>query len=614
MKGKRQKISEIVMMGNEAMARGLLESGVQCATSYPGTPASEILEAVIRFKKQEKLPLFAEWAINEKVAFEQALAQSYLGRRAAVSMKQVGLNVASDPLMSAAYIGVKGGFIIIAADDPGPKSSQTEQDSRFQAFFAKVPVFDPSSPLEAKEMIPRALALSEKYAIPVMLRPTTRVCHSRQPIPLYPLPEPNSEASFEKNPTRWAATPGFRYKLHQELNRKLEDMARENPVLRNWKEPAEKKPLAILASGVPYALVHDLLLDKKMLGQIPLFKVDQPFPLPVQEMKKFLKPFKTVLVLEETYPLIEMQLADGLRLRGRRDGLIPAEGELTVDVLHRVLADLLGWEKKAAAAPEPKGRRPSLCPGCAHRSAFWAIKKTFPKGIFPGDIGCYTLGINMGVVDTCLCMGASITTATGLYQGFAAAGREVPPIVATIGDSTFFHAGIPALVNAVHQKAKFVLVILDNSTVAMTGGQPAPNLPTLSDGSPAQPIDLERMVRACGVEFLEVLDPYDIGQMTAVLKKAGAYIQGENNGVAVIIARHPCMVYGRHLPQERPAGRVKILEEECDGCGFCVTQFDCPAIVQEIKKQPARILEEFCTDCGTCLTVCPKKHIRREAS
>ena len=186
MTAKRKKIGEIVMMGNEAMARGLLESGVQCATSYPGTPASEILEAVIRFKKKEKVPLFAEWAINEKVAFEQALAQSYLGRRAAVSMKQVGLNVASDPLMSAAYIGVKGGFLIISADDPGPKSSQTEQDSRFQAFFAKIPVFDPSSPQEAKEMIPRALALSEKYQIPVLLRPTTRVCHSRQPIPLIP--------------------------------------------------------------------------------------------------------------------------------------------------------------------------------------------------------------------------------------------------------------------------------------------------------------------------------------------------------------------------------------------------------------------------------------------
>jgi len=614
MGAKRKKIGEIVMMGNEAMARGLLESGVQCATSYPGTPASEILEAVIRFKKQEKVPLFAEWAINEKVAFEQALAQSYLGRRAAVSMKQVGLNVASDPLMSAAYIGVKGGFLIISADDPGPKSSQTEQDSRFQAFFAKIPVFDPSSPQEAKEMIPRALALSEKYAIPVLLRPTTRVCHSRQPIPLYPLPEPNPEASFEKNPARWAATPGFRFKLHQELNRKLEAMARENPVLKNWKEPAEKKPLAILASGVPYALVHDFLLDKKMLGQIPLFKVDQPFPLPVQEMKKFLKPFKSVLVLEETYPLIEMQLADGLRLRGRRDGLIPAEGELTVDVLHRVLAELLGWEKMAETVPEPKGRRPTLCAGCAHRSAFWAIKKTFPKGIFPGDIGCYTLGINMGVVDTCLCMGASITTATGLYQGFNASGREVPPIVATIGDSTFFHAGIPALVNAVHQKAKFILVILDNSTVAMTGGQPAPNLATLSDGSPAEPIELERMVRACGVEFLEVVDPYDVQKMTTVLKKAGAYIQDEKNGVAVIIARHPCMVYGRQLLPERPAARVVIEKEECDGCGFCVTQFDCPAIVQEVKKQPARILEEFCTDCGTCLTVCPKKHIRREAS
>ena len=306
-----------------------MEAGVQCATSYPGTPASEILEAVLRFKKQEHLSVFAEWAINEKIAFETALAQSYLGRRAAVSMKQVGLNVAADPLMSAAYIGVKGGFVIIAADDPGPKSSQTEQDSRFQAFFAKIPVFDPSSPLEAKEMVSQAFELSEKYALPVLLRPTTRVCHARQPVPLYPLPETDKKAFFERNPGRWAATPNFRYLLHRELNQKLQAIAKENPAPKNWVKKGEPSPLAIVASGVPYALAHDILLDAKMSGQVPLFKVDQPYPLPVEELKKFLKEYKTVLVLEETYPLIEMQLADGLKLLGRRDGSVPAEGELT---------------------------------------------------------------------------------------------------------------------------------------------------------------------------------------------------------------------------------------------------------------------------------------------
>ncbi len=608
---KKGIIGEVIMMGNEAIARGLLESGVQCATSYPGTPASEILESVIRFKNQEKVPIFAEWAINEKVAFETALAQTYLGRRAAVSMKQVGLNVAADPLMSAAYIGVKGGFVIIAADDPGPKSSQTEQDSRFQAFFAKIPVFDPSSPLEAKEMIPRAFALSEKYGIPVLIRPTTRVCHARQPIPLYPIPAPKKEAFFERNPGRWAATPGFRYILHKALNLKLEEIARENPSLKSWKKKDRPSALAIVASGVPYALVHDVLLDTGKIREVDLFKIDQPYPLPVKDLKKFLKTYKTVLVLEETYPLIEMQLADGLKLKGRRDDSIPAEGELTPDIVHHLLARLLNWKLKGEPLPEPKGRRPALCPGCPHRSAFWAIKKTFPKGIFPGDIGCYTLGMNMGVVDTCLCMGASITTATGLYQGYKASDQPIPPLVATIGDSTFFHAGIPALVHAVHQKARFILVILDNSTVAMTGGQPTPNLTTLSDGSPAQPIDLETMVKACGVTFLETVDPYDVQAMIRILKKAGEYIRQEDGGPAVIIARHPCLVYGRHLlPQEKP-GQVVLPEEDCDGCGICVTLFDCPAMVQKGKKQPVQILEEFCTHCGTCITVCPKKRIRR---
>jgi len=295
---KGKKIGEVIMMGNEAMARGLLESGVQCTTSYPGTPASEILESVIRIKTEEKLLIFAEWAINEKVAFETALAQSYLGRRTAVAMKQVGLNVAADSLMSAAYIGVRGGFVIISADDPGPKSSQTEQDSRFQAFFAKIPVFDPSSPLEAKKMISRAFDLSEKYAIPVLIRPTTRVCHARQPVPLYPIPEPDRKASFERNPGRWAATPGFRFILHRELNQKLQAIAKENPIPKGWINKTKPSPLAIVASGVPYALVHDILLDTKMSSQVPLFKVDQPYPLPMEELKKFLKGYKKVLILE----------------------------------------------------------------------------------------------------------------------------------------------------------------------------------------------------------------------------------------------------------------------------------------------------------------------------
>ncbi len=609
---KKKKIGQEIMMGNEAMARGLLEAGVQCATSYPGTPASEILETLIRIKKKERLSIFAEWAINEKIAFETALAQSYLGRRAAVSMKQVGLNVAADPLMSAAYIGVKGGFVIIAADDPGPKSSQTEQDSRFQAFFAKIPVFDPSSPLEAKEMISRAFDLSEKYGIPVLLRPTTRVCHARQPVPLYAIPEPDTKASFDRNPGRWAATPNFRYLLHKELNQKLQDMAQENPIPGGWTKTDRPEPLAIVASGVPYALVSDILLDAKMSGKVPLFKVDQPYPLPVERIKKFLKGYKTVLVLEETAPLIEMQLADGLRLRGRRDGSIPAEGELTPDQIHRLLARLLNWETPGEPVAEPKGRRPTLCPGCPHRSAFWAIKKTFPKGIFPSDIGCYTLGMNMGVVDTCLCMGASISIATGLFQGFQTAGQPIPPIVATIGDSTFFHAGIPALVQAVHQKARFILVILDNSTVAMTGGQPTPFLSTLSDGMPAQPVEIKKMVKACEVKFIEETDPYDLPDMTRLLKKAGNYIQQEDSGPAVIIARHPCLVYGRHLLPEAPPAKVVLPEEECDGCGFCVTQFDCPALVQEKKKMPVHLIEELCVRCGTCIAVCPKKHIRRE--
>lgn len=506
-----------ILLGNEAIAYGLLESGCTSAASYPGTPASEILNVVSRLKKDHGLKLHVEWSINEKVAFEVAIANSYTGRPSAAIMKQVGLNVAADPLMSGAYTGVKGPFLVISADDPGPHSSQTEQDSRFQAMMAKIPVFDPSSPSEARDFVRLAFALSGKYEIPVMLRPTTRVCHARQDMETATLADNPTFPVFEKNPARWAATPKFRLVLHRQLNEKLEKIAFEPeyaPRLINAPDlPAEAadcphKGLCIVASGVALAHAREIMAELGLLSTVPLYAVSMPFPLSPAFRDELVSRYRKILVLEETYPVIELQFQNREKVLGRTNGTVPAAGELLPEIVEDIIRSFLSLSSAdTPAAPAFPGRRPTLCAGCPHRASFFAIKKAFPKGIYPGDIGCYTLGLNLGAVDTVLCMGASISQAAGFYHTFSSARDDFPAICATIGDSTFFHAGIPALINAVVQGARFVLVILDNSTTAMTGHQPTPALGRTVDGRPVPAVSIPEIVKACGVRFVSEADP-----------------------------------------------------------------------------------------------------------
>jgi indolepyruvate ferredoxin oxidoreductase, alpha subunit len=607
MEYRKEKVGEHFLMGNEAIGRALLEFGAFCVASYPGTPASEILEAVIHHKEKEKRSVHTEWSINEKAAFEVALGCSLAGKRAAVAMKQVGLNVASDPMMSSAYTGIKGGFVIISADDPGPYSSQTEQDSRAFASFAKIPVFDPSSPVEAAEMVGRAFHLSEDYQIPVMLRPTTRVCHARQMVPLYSLPQLDGNGNFTKDPNRWAATPRFRYLLHQQLNRKMRDIGTANVrTIEARLIPKGSKDFAVLSSGVAFSHTYDVLGAMGLLNEIDLIKVDMAYPLDGFGLQKILQRYPRVLVFEETYPVIEGQLLDQRNVRGKKDGTVPSEGELTPDGVREILDSMIGRESSSPKIRRAAEKPPRLCPGCPHRAAFYAIKKSFPKGIYPGDIGCYTLGINMGVVDTCLCMGAGINQAAGLYHAYRE--NEIrPPIVATIGDSTFLHSGITALMNAVHQGARFILVVLDNSTTAMTGGQPT--LAKKSDsrqGTDAE-ADMNRIVRSCGVRFLEEVDPYDVPAITDSLTRAEAFTRAEDGGVAVIVSKRPCPLYGEKRKSSPP---IKSSVQECRECGVCTDVIDCPAIEKEGKK--AKIIEEACTGCGLCRHLCPTGSIRRE--
>jgi indolepyruvate ferredoxin oxidoreductase alpha subunit len=599
---------QMILMGNEALARGILENNVSMATSYPGTPASEILGAVLSMAKAENHAIHAEWSINEKVAYETALAHAYCGGRAAVSMKQVGLNVAADPFLSSAYIGVKGGFVVIAADDPGPHSSQTEQDSRLLAMLAKVPVFDPSSPREAKDMVAHALALSEEFEIPVMIRPTTRICHARQNVIMEPLSPVELNPVFERNPLRWAATPKFRFKLHQELNQKLANIA-DSPLAKPKRlTEGDIRPMAVLASGVVLAhALESLKDDPKLSEKIDLYQLALTYPLNPETIAAELNKYSTVLVLEETEPVIEMQLAGKLEanLIGRRTAFWPDAGEMAPDVVYGGLRKLVGLEPPAQAAPSAPGRRPTLCAGCAHRAAFYALKEAMPDGIYPSDIGCYTLGMNLGAVDTVLCMGAGVSMAAGFDYTFREHGEKPRPIGATVGDSTFFHAALPALVNAVAHGASFLLVVLDNGTTAMTGHQPTPALERYEKSGRGKPVIIEKAAEGCGVEFIRVGDPYEYESFLATLREAAAYIEA-NQAPAVVVARRPCLM---DRTQERIEKTAQFqVTEDCTSCGICQDDFGCPALVPGEDEQMV-ILDHMCVGCGVCVHICPAQAI-----
>jgi indolepyruvate ferredoxin oxidoreductase alpha subunit len=590
-------------MGNEAIGRGIVENGCAVATSYPGTPASEILEAVVTFARETDSQMHIEWSVNEKVAYVVALAASYTGKRAAVSMKQVGLNVASDPFMRSAYLGVKGGFLLVSADDPGPHSSQTEQDSRFFAMFAKIPVLDPSSPREAKEMVGLAFELSEAYEMPVMLRPTTRVCHARQAVPLLPPQRDTRPARFEKDPKRWCATPRFVLDLHRRLTGKLDRLAADPRLAPTFFPGDGTHPrTCIVASGVAFAHTWDVLDELGLAGAVDRFQVRAPYPLAADFIERVRTGYDRTLVVEETYPVIEMQLADR-RIVGRGSRLVPNEGELTPEVIRRVLETFLDLTASpAAAGARPLGARPTLCAGCGHRAAYYAISQTFPRGIFPGDIGCYTLGMNLGAVDTVHCMGAGISQAAGFYHAYAQGGGEFPTVVATIGDSTFFHSGIPALVNAASQKARIIVVILDNATTAMTGHQPTPELGLTASGEQTRPVSIRDLVLASGVSFLREAKAYDVETFTGLLREADRYCRAQDGGVAVIIASSPCV-----LAESGPTGTPQAVRitEECTGCRECLDMFECPALVWDDEAGKVGVSRAACNQCGVCLSVCP---------
>jgi indolepyruvate ferredoxin oxidoreductase, alpha subunit len=569
-----------VMIGNHAIARGLIEAGLDLAAAYPGTPSSEILPGIIRFNDREKGSAYAEWSTNERCAFEVAFGAAVSGKQAACMMKQVGLNVAFPSLLRGKNKSMKGALVIVSCDDPGPQSSQTEQDTRLLACLFGIPLFDPASPGEAGDAAYYALKYSFEHKTPVILRSTHRVSHAREAVPLYP--------------------PGQR-----------------NVVLREGVQTGRGRKLGIVASGMSSSLAFDVLTGLRVEEDVSLYKVIRVIPKD-PGMADFVKASEKILVIEETDAVLEAMIGGGNKILGRRNGYVPSEGELTYDVvrnvIERALAEMGIWGKDREEFVPDKAiaealtdvpflsRPPKLCAGCSHRASFYAMRQAFPDAVFPGDIGCYTLGISMGAVDTCLDMGSGVTFASGFYDTFIQDGKRVP-IIASIGDSTFFHACLTPLYDAVLKRKRFILVALDNSTTAMTGMQPTPQTGKGADGTAVHSIRIEDILTSFGIGFLRIVDPYDVPGVIDTVREAYAWLESDGQTPAVIIARRECILLSKGKG-EKLFDPVSF-QEDCTGCGSCVDLFDCPGLVFDEEKGKIKIDDGLCTRCGTCLYVCP---------
>lgn len=590
------------VMGNEAIGKACMAAGVQVVAGYPGTPSTEVLETIA---KENDGSVYVEWSVNEKAAMEVAAGASYSGARTLVTMKQVGLNVASDPLMSLEYVGVEGGMVILVADDPGPISSQTEQDTRTFAEYSKLPCFDPSDAKEAYGMIFEAFELSEKYKTPVFMRPTTRVCHSYQSIDVrdYAEYEDHRPDGFVKDSSRWVIFPKLSYVNHakiEERNAGLSDEFSSN--VRNAVTAGTVRK-GIVAQGISYANVKDILDEASAQGRdVPsLLKISTPFPFPEKLACDFLKSVDEVLVIEELDPYIERHLVyvcgrAGLNvsIKGKITGDVARSGENLPDLVQKYISGFMGWESSTSEAvktPELPVRPPVLCAGCPHRASFYAVKKAM-KGketIFAGDIGCYTLGnaMPLDMVDTCLCMGAGL----GIAQGV---GRVKPDTkcFAFVGDSTFFASAITGVVNAVYNQADMTLIVLDNSTTAMTGHQPHPGTGHTMMGEFTDKIDIESILRGIGVETVVRQDPFKLDEAVETVKRVA-----DEPGVKAIIFEAPCAVLFK------PETPYKVDLDKCVDCKMCIREIGCPGVV--LKDGRVAIDEALCNGCGLCSQICP---------
>lgn len=590
------------LLGNAAIARGLLEAGVGVVTGYPGTPSSEIIESIVESigKMNDKSQIHVEWSVNEKVALEVAAGASWTGSRSAVTMKHVGLNVAADPFMTLAYLGVGAGMVVICADDPYCHSSQNEQDSRRYAQFAGVPCLDPKNPGQARQMASFAFELSERFNIPVMLRPTTRVSHAREDVELGQIQPPRQMGQFIKNPARRVALPVHARPLHSELLSKQAEME-EALETAPGNDLVMRGEVGVIASGISGLYAEEAIAE--INADLSILTIGA-YPLPKKLIRQMLEHVSQVMVIEELEPVVEEQVQilarevkPGIKILGK-NGFIPREGELDYLIVRNAIARMMSLpprnsERNLASGILP-ARPPSLCPGCSHRATYYAMKKVFGKNaVYPSDIGCYTMAVNMGTVDSCLCMGASITLASGIRHG-----GETEGICCSLGDSTFLHGGMTGLLNAAYNQARITVTILDNSTTAMTGHQPHPGTGVTATGGETVRVSLEELAKALGAGFVQTVDPYNLEEAINCFARAREY-----PGLSVVIARQPCVIKARKKGVRPRPYRVS---EECKGCKICI-DFGCPAI--EFENDLARI-NSLCTGCGVCAAICPASAIQ----
>ncbi|MDR2780489.1 MAG: indolepyruvate ferredoxin oxidoreductase subunit alpha, partial [Synergistaceae bacterium] len=558
---------------------------------------SEALETIARERAEG---VYVEWSVNEKAAMEVAAGAAMAGARALVTMKQVGLNVASDPLMSLNYVGVKGGMVVMTADDPGPISSQTEQDTRHFGRYAKLAVFDPSSPEEAYTMIADAFDCSEKIGRPVLFRPTTRICHSYASVAMLD-PRPRAAAEgFRKDGGRWVIFPRLAYANHIKIEEGLARLSDEfSDYCGNVLRGLGKRGVA--SGGVSWSYVLEALECAD--AECKLLKI-ATIPFPAKLGEKFIEGLESVLVVEELDPVIETELISlrgklGVKteIRGKLSGDMPNAGENAPGDVRNAVLRFLGKDRETAArrpsepAPKLPARPPVLCAGCPHRASFYAVKQAARghKAVFSGDIGCYTLGnaMPLDMVDTCLCMGAGITMAQGLH-------RVEPDAVnfAFIGDSTFFHTGIPGVLNAVYNKADVIVSVLDNSTTAMTGGQPHPGTGRTVMGGETRKADICGVLSALGVDDVQRVNAFDLSASQFAAARAMSL-----SGVRAIIFEGGCAALARGKSASR-----SIDWDKCAGCAVCVVNLGCPALTMKDKK--AFIDGAACTGCGVCGQLC----------
>ena len=579
-----------ILSGNEAIARGAFEAGVKVATAYPGTPSTEILENVIRYKEID-----ASWAPNEKVALEVGIGASFGGARALVAMKHVGVNVAADPLFTLSYTGVNGGLVLVTADDPEMHSSQNEQDNRNYAKFVKIPMLEPSDSQECKEFTRLAFELSEQFDTPVMLRTTTRISHSKSIVnlaePVRDLPAPK----LVRNAAKLVMLPGNARVRHPLVEERIKKLSAFGSTLKINRMELRNSDIGIITAGVSYQYVREVLPDVSTL------KLGMVHPLPFELIREFAAKVKKLYVVEELDPFIEEQIkGNGIQAIGK--DILPICGELTPGILRAAFEMPVPAKSETEKLP---GRPPNMCPGCPHRGVFYALNQL--KAYVTGDIGCYTLGFMppLSAMDTCVCMGASIGNATGVVKVVPAEERK--QVVAVIGDSTFLHTGIAGLMDMVYNKAPATLVILDNRITAMTGRQDNPASGFTLMDEPAYRIDIPQLCRVLGVQNVRTIDPYDLETTKKTLAE-----EMERAETSVIVTDRPCVLVKREgVFDKGPV--LTVFEEKCTGCRACL-KIGCPAIVwkpTDGKKGKAYIDYQLCTGCDVCRQLCKFEAIGR---